>query len=357
MSSSAGSSCSAHVRHSSMLLKPPSTGSARPRPAAHMHHCTPVMTAWYASVYDTTCAPETLQGRVGSRPRAEARAFVSDGDLMAGPFSTWAAACLGNSATTAAQNQTQIQKTTGGPSRRSFSSGSSGGDISGSFPAASDAPTAAQPAIAADAVKERARTRAARSGGGERVALESATSPSAAKGRDPNTTHAMRLLTGALLALAALGAARPGAAADGSCSASAEPGCLRLNKTVLMAETSWYEFARRVQAGVTVIVPIGSTEQARQSAKFATPWPLTRCPAARAAHAPGRRRLHLHRRGGARGARGGRARRARAAVRVQVGAMHGAFAPSQVLCMQHLIAAHCRAAARSWAPPAWTARR
>ena len=72
--------------------------------------------------------------------------------------------------------------------------------------------------------------------------------------------------------LLALSAARPGAAADGSCSASAEPGCQKLNKSVLLAETSWYEFARRVQAGVTVIVPVGATEQVRP-----TRAPLGRC--------------------------------------------------------------------------------
>lgn len=69
-----------------------------------------------------------------------------------------------------------------------------------------------------------------------------------------------------LLLLLAVGRAARGAAQDGSCVAGAEPcsgATLRLNKTVLMAETSWYEYARRVKAGVTVILPVGATEQAR----------------------------------------------------------------------------------------------
>ena len=73
----------------------------------------------------------------------------------------------------------------------------------------------------------------------------------------------------ALLGLLALGGARA-AAADGSCAA----GSLRLNKTVFMQETSWYEYARRVAAGVTVIIPVGATEQARGARCPARPAPL-----------------------------------------------------------------------------------
>ena len=66
-----------------------------------------------------------------------------------------------------------------------------------------------------------------------------------------------------MLCLLALCVAARGATEQGSCSAGSEPCALRLNKTVFMAETSWYEYARRVKAGVTVIIPVGATEQAR----------------------------------------------------------------------------------------------
>ena len=66
-----------------------------------------------------------------------------------------------------------------------------------------------------------------------------------------------------LLCLLAACAAARGATEQGSCSSSAEPCALRLNQTVFMAETSWYEYARRVKAGVTVVIPVGATEQVR----------------------------------------------------------------------------------------------
>ena len=66
-----------------------------------------------------------------------------------------------------------------------------------------------------------------------------------------------------LLCLLAACAAARGATEQGSCSASGEPCALRLNQSVYMQETSWYEYARRVKAGVTVVIPVGATEQAR----------------------------------------------------------------------------------------------
>ena len=66
-----------------------------------------------------------------------------------------------------------------------------------------------------------------------------------------------------LLCLLAACAVARGATEQGSCSASGEPCALKLNQSVYMQETSWYEYARRVKAGVTVIIPVGATEQVR----------------------------------------------------------------------------------------------
>ena len=58
-------------------------------------------------------------------------------------------------------------------------------------------------------------------------------------------------------------------AGDDTCAAGADCGApLLLNTTVFMAEMSWYEYARRVASGVTVIVPVGSTEQARRRVRM-----------------------------------------------------------------------------------------
>jgi hypothetical protein len=73
----------------------------------------------------------------------------------------------------------------------------------------------------------------------------------------------MRRALRVLLLACVVGAA---AAADGTCSASNGEPCteLKLNQSVLMSEMSWYAYSARVKAGVTVIVPVGSTEQVRE---------------------------------------------------------------------------------------------
>ena len=51
------------------------------------------------------------------------------------------------------------------------------------------------------------------------------------------------------------------AAAPDTCDAGGP--CLKLNTSVFIHEMSWYHYTRRVQAGATVLVPVGSTEQVR----------------------------------------------------------------------------------------------
>lgn len=51
-------------------------------------------------------------------------------------------------------------------------------------------------------------------------------------------------------------------------SASLEAVSLTLPPRSAPAQMSWYEYAKRVAAGVTVILPVGSTEQARSRGRF-----------------------------------------------------------------------------------------
>ena len=67
-----------------------------------------------------------------------------------------------------------------------------------------------------------------------------------------------------MLLCALLLPALPAAALADTCDAGAP--CLKLNTSVFMSEMSWYHYTRRVQAGVTVVLPVGSTEQVRASA-------------------------------------------------------------------------------------------
>lgn len=147
----------------------------------------------------------------------------------------------------------------------------------------------------------------------------------------------------AALCAALLAVAEPDA---GMCTAPPAAAATALNTTVFMADMSWYEYAKRVkvccvgfcvassltarslQAGVTVILPVGSTEQAR--VVHCRVFALLGCvrlkltPAtARPSPSLERGRRHPHRRVQARGRADWRHRRADAQLRLQERAVHG----------------------------------
>jgi hypothetical protein len=65
------------------------------------------------------------------------------------------------------------------------------------------------------------------------------------------------------------------AASADTCDAGGGP-CLKLNTTVFMSEMSWYHYTRRVTAGVTVLLPVGSTEQVRCPLRTTPPGSFSR---------------------------------------------------------------------------------